>query len=117
MEVLGIHHVAVCVPDLDIALEFYEGKLEFLRLPRPSTIGPGAWLQVGSQQIHLICRDVDPLPAQHVALQVADLDAAIQDLESRGVSVRRLDPIRGGGRQAFFTDPCGNGIELNQPDE
>jgi catechol 2,3-dioxygenase-like lactoylglutathione lyase family enzyme len=115
MKLVGIHHVAVCVPDVDRAVAFYCDVLGLEQLSRPSEIGPGAWLQAGAQQVHLMQRQEAPLKSQHFALQVEDLESAIADLEAVGVSVKRLDPTRGAGRQALLFDPAGNGIELNEP--
>ncbi len=41
------------VDDLDAALTFYCDVLGFEVLPRPEEFGPGAWLQVGSAQLHI----------------------------------------------------------------
>ncbi|MEW6498983.1 MAG: VOC family protein, partial [Cyanobacteriota bacterium] len=81
---------------------------------------PGAWYQVGAFQIHLI---VDPSiqptlqnPEKwgrnpHVALSVADLDAAKTQLLAHGYSMQ----MSASGRAALFTqDPDGNIIELSQ---
>jgi hypothetical protein len=38
----------------------------------------------------------------------------VADLRSLGVEVTDPKPV-GTGRQAFLTDPAGNGVELNQP--
>jgi len=40
----------------------------------------------------------------------------VADIEARGVAVNRSTYVPNAGRQAFLTDPSGNGIELNQPD-
>lgn len=117
MELIGVHHVAICVPDVDAALAFYVDGLGCrVRDDRPDFGFPGAWLDAGTQQIHLMQFAGTPAPLQHFALQVADLDAAVHDLESRGVEVRRSDHVQGAGYQAFLKDPAGNEIELNQPD-
>lgn len=116
MQALGVHHVAVVVDDLDAALEFY-GKLGARELDRPDFGFPGAWLQLGAQQVHLGV-STDPVPNlfQHFALQVADLDACVADLQANGVKVDTIPHMPGAGRQAFLHDPSGNMIELNQPE-
>ena len=53
--VAGYSHVAIMVDDLDAALAFYCDTLGFSALPRPD-FGPGtegAWLQLGTAQVHL----------------------------------------------------------------
>ena len=115
----SLHHVAVCVTDVDAARRFYTEVLGFTeRSDRPDFGFPGAWLDVGGQQVHLMqVADMPPGAAsQHFALRVDDLDAAVEAIEARGVSVYRAEHTPNAGRQAFLADPSGNGIELNQPD-
>ncbi len=117
MLLLGVHHVALCVPDVEEALAFYVDKLGCkLRDDRPDFGFPGAWLNVGDQQVHLMQHMVKPAQLQHFAFQVSDLDTAVAELEAKGVAVRRSEYFPGAGRQAFLVDPAGNEIELNEPD-
>ena len=113
----GVHHVSLNVHDAEAARRFYVDVLGFAeRTDRPDFPFAGAWLDVGDQQVHLLeVADVDPPKGQHFALRVDDLDAAIAELTARGVEVS--EPARLGDvcRQAFFHDPTGNLIELNQP--
>lgn len=115
MRALGVHHVSVNVSDIDAALAFYVDVLGLRqRTDRPDFGFGGAWLDIGEQQIHLIEAPVPDARGQHVALRIADLDAAISDLRSRGVEVSDAKKV-GTGRQSFLHDPSGNMIELHQP--
>ena len=119
MDPLDVHHVSVCVTDIAAARAFYVDVLGFReRADRPDFGFPGAWFDVGGRQVHLI--EVPEMPSgagsNHFALRVDDLDAAVADIEARGVAVHRSAHVPHAGRQAFLTDPSGNGIELNQPD-
>jgi glyoxylase I family protein len=50
-------------------------------------------------------------------LRVDDVDAAVAEIQARGVEVLRIPHIADGvGHQAFLNDPSGNLVELNQPD-
>ena len=60
--------------------------------------------------------DTQPLAANHFAIRVDDIDAAVTDLQERGVEVHRVPLIAGAGYQAFLHDPFGNLLELNQPE-
>jgi catechol 2,3-dioxygenase-like lactoylglutathione lyase family enzyme len=111
----GIHHVAICVRDVEEAQAFYVDALGFTVAPRPD-LGPGVWLDGNGAQVHLMLADEAPPRSQHFAIRVADLDASVADLERAGISVFRSDHIPGAGHQAFLHDPSGNFIELNQPD-
>src|SRR5262245_19489898 len=52
---LGLDHAGVLVSDVPRAVAFYCDVLGLQEVPRPTTLkNPGAWLQVGSQQLHLI---------------------------------------------------------------
>ncbi|EUA30020.1 glyoxalase/Bleomycin resistance /Dioxygenase superfamily protein [Mycobacterium xenopi 4042] len=66
--------------------------------------------------MHLLESDNQPHGANHFAIRVDDLDAAVADLQQRGVEVHRVPFVPGAGRQAFLHDPFGNLLELNQPD-
>lgn len=117
MDVIGLHHVALNVDDLDDALAFYVDALGFTVLPRPDFGFPGAWLQAGAAQVHLlvapgVARDA----RQHFALQVADVAAMAAGLEAKGVAVQPYPYVAGAGRQVFLSDPSANRIELNQPE-
>ena len=116
MKPAGLHHVSINVPDVPQALSFYVEVLGLTeRSDRPDFGFAGAWLDVGGQQIHLIEAPTPAALGQHLALQVADIDGAVADVRAAGVEVSDPRPV-GTGRQAFLTDPAGNGVELNQPD-
>ena len=112
---LGIHHVSINVDDLDGARAFYVDVLGFTeRTDRPDFPGtPGAWLDVGGQQVHLIVGEVPDRKGQHYAVLVADIDASISALRDHGVRVS--DPVEvGTGLQSFTRDPCGNMLEIHE---
>ncbi len=123
--VAGYSHVTVMVDDLDAAVTFYREVLGFEALPRPEEFGPGAWLQVGSAQLHIGVVDTMPdrgrgLP--HFALLVPSdaFDATMSALEEKQIPFlmgpnARTDfgrPVRA----AFIQDPAGNVIELTDVD-
>ncbi|MFC1438604.1 VOC family protein [Streptacidiphilus sp. N1-10] len=114
MKVAAIHHVSVIVSDLDAALDFYTRVLGLsVRTDRPDSIGPGAWLDAGGQQVHLLPGDPPPARGQHFAVLVDDLDATVAELRAAGLRVSDPVPV-GSARQAFLADPAGNAIELHE---
>ena len=117
MKTSGLAHVALPVADLAASKEFYENGMGFAADPaRPDFGFPGAWLNVGAHQVHLMeLGPVTPDHRQHFAIQVDDLDAATSELEGKGIKVNRVGLVPGAGRQAFLSDPDGHQIELNQP--
>lgn len=115
VQALGIHHVSINASDVADAVRFYTEVLGLtVRDDRPDFGFAGAWLDAGPQQIHLIGGEVPRPLGQHLALQVADLDATVAELRSQDVAVSDPSPV-GTGRQAFLSDPSGNLVELHQP--
>jgi glyoxylase I family protein len=115
MQPAGLHHVSINVRDVSAARDFYVKVLGLTeRADRPDFSFDGAWLNAGSQQIHLIKADVPPDRGQHFALAVTDLDAAVAELRDRGITATDPVPV-GTGRQSFLSDPAGNRIELQEP--
>jgi glyoxylase I family protein len=113
--VSGVHHVSLMVDDVPAARSFYVDVLGLHeRADRPDFAFGGAWLDAGSQQVHLVEGEVPDDRGQHVALHVADLDAAVAELRARGLKVSDPSPV-GTSRQSFLRDPCGNRVELHQP--
>ncbi len=115
----AIDHCSLIVADTTKALEFYVGILGLVvDVSRPDLGYPGAWLQVGNGQIHLLevanpdftsNRPGHGGRDHHVALQVSDLDILIQRLEQATIDYSRSKS----GRAALFCrDYDGNAIEL-----
>jgi glyoxylase I family protein len=114
VESAGLHHVSVCVDDLDAALAFYTGTLGLaVRDGRPDLAVAGYWLQTGDQQVHLIEGTPGGRGGYHFALQVEDIDGAVAELRGKGVVVTDPVPIAA-NRQCFLADPAGNQIELHE---
>ena len=114
LEPQGIHHVNITVGDRDEAMAFYVGLLGLTeRADRPDFAFPGAWLDVGAQQFHLVVGTPRTPDADHVAIVVADLDVAVGEMQAAGVAVTSIRPA-GTSRQAFVRDPWGNRIELHE---
>ena len=117
----SILHASVIVQDLEKSLAFYSG---LLRLPqdesRPDLGYPGAWIDVGEQQIHLMeLPTPDPIEGRpehggrdrHVAMAVLNLDGLAAQLDHAGIQYTRSKS----GRQALFCrDPDGNALEFIQ---
>lgn len=124
--VAGYSHVALMVDDLEAAVAFYRDVLGFSELPRPD-FGPGtqgAWLQLGTAQVHLgTVEAMGPRTGfPHIALHIPARawDDTIAALEARGVDFpvppRARDDFGVPVRAAFIRDPAGNMIELTDVD-
>lgn len=120
MKVTRLHHVSVNVNGTDLAdlAVFYREVLGLADEPRPEIPGiPGCWHRLGDQQLHLVGappRGAGPDPTgPHFCVLVDDLEAAIAELERRGMPYERA--VQGAGTvQIWITDPAGNTLELQQ---
>jgi len=115
----ALHHASLIVADTGKALIFYRDLLGLEPEPdRPDLGYPGAWLNIGGQQLHLLeLPNPDPVqgrPAhggrdRHLAFRVGDLDALIGRLERAGVT---YTASKSGRRALFCRDPDGNALEF-----
>lgn len=115
-----VHHASLIVADTAKALVFYCDILGMPLTDRPDLGFPGAWLQLGEQQIHLLeLANPDPTTGRpehggrdrHVALSVAALDPVKEALDKNGVAYT----LSKSGRKALFCrDPDGNALEILQ---
>ncbi len=118
IQITDIHHASLLVSDTRRALDFYTGLLGLEQAPRPELPFPGAWLQVGSRQIHLLeLPNPDPVSGRpehggrdrHLAMLVRDLDPLVTALEEAELPYTLS---RSGRRALFCRDPDGNALEF-----
>jgi glyoxylase I family protein len=117
-ELYTMHHASLIVSDLKEGLRFYHEILGMRLTERPDLGFPGAWFQLGAQQIHLLeLTNPDPTTGRpehggrdrHVALTVPDLDVVKALLEQHNI---RYTLSKSGRRALFCRDPDGNAIEM-----
>ena len=116
---LKILHGSVLVADTETSLRFYRDVLGMtVDASRPDLGFPGAWLNIGDQQIHLLELDnPDPVAGRpehggrdrHVAIAVYDLSEVQKTLEQAG---HTFTLSRSGRRALFCRDPDGNALEF-----
>jgi catechol 2,3-dioxygenase-like lactoylglutathione lyase family enzyme len=111
------------VDDLDVAVRFYTGLLDFEVELRPS---PGfAMLYRGDLRLllsvpsaaHQLPDGTLPRPggSNRISMRVEDLEAAIETLRRRGIDTPVGVKAGVGVDVAIFTDPSGNPLELFAP--
>ncbi len=125
MQVVATHHIAVNTSQFEVMERFYTQTLGFPVTKRWDDVSI-IFIDVGSTTIELIARsanDAEPGPHpigqgigfNHLALGVADVDNAFQELTDLGVTTisgpRNFQDVR----IAFFSDPDGNVLELVGP--
>lgn len=115
----AILHASVIVSDTKRALAFYRDLLGLeLRSDRPDLGYPGAWLNLGDQQLHLLeLPNPDPIAGRpthggrdrHIAIAVSNLQALKHRLDQDEMPYT----LSKSGRAAMFIrDPDGNTLEL-----
>lgn len=116
--------------DIAKAKAFYQDMLGLeTDANRPEIPGiPGFWSNVDAggrnQQVHImgaegaspVARSAKQDPTRaHLAFAVADTDAALAELDRRGIEYWVYESLVGrASNQIFFEDPFGNMIELQQ---
>lgn len=114
----ALNHASLIVSDLNVSLTFYRDVLGLQQVDRPDLGFPGAWFQLGDQQIHLLeLENPDPTTGRpihggrdrHVALNVDALAPVKDILDKNGI----FYTMSISGRKALFCrDPDGNAIEI-----
>ena len=120
MEPRGIHHLGVAVEDLDSALSTYE-RLFGARLEHRETVDDqgveAASLRIGSDRVELLAALGDDTPVgrflakrgpgmHHVAYEVDDVGAALEELNAEGAELIDESPRRGlFGLEVAFVHP------------
>ena len=113
-----IEHVQLAMPRgrEDEARAFYGDVLGLPEVKKPPDLAVrgGCWFEDGAIKIHLgVEEDFRPAKKAHVALVVADLEAALAAARGLGCETRPPQPF-GDFTQAYVFDPFGNRIELLQ---
>ena len=115
----SIHHVSLIVGDTRTALAFYVDILGLeIDADRPDLGFAGAWLNIGTRQIHLLeLPNPDPVlnrPAhggrdRHLAFEVDDLAGLVMKLDEKNISYTMS---QSGRKALFLRDPDGNALEM-----
>ena len=118
-EITKILHSSLLVRDTEISIVFYRDVLGLeVDYSRPDLGFPGAWLNVGDQQIHLLeLPNPDPRSGRpehggrdrHTAMQVTDIEDLQIRLQEAGIQFTRS---KSGRKALFVRDPDGNALEF-----
>lgn len=121
MSVIRLQHASVPMPvgGNDEARAFYNGILGMEEVTPPASLDPDriVWFKAGDagHEVHLFTSEGAEAnnPAQHLCLQLDDIDAMRTHLETLGVPIE--EPVKIRNRPRFnVRDPFGNLIELTQ---
>jgi methylmalonyl-CoA/ethylmalonyl-CoA epimerase len=120
MTLLRIDHIAVVVPELEAALEFWRTALGLSvehveEIPDQETVV--AMLPVGESEVELVQPTTETsgmakflakrgAGLHHICFQVDDIDAALARLQEQGIQLINEQPVTGaGGRRVAFVHP------------
>lgn len=118
MKITQLLHSSILACDLERARAFYEGVLGLgASTQRPDLGYPGAWYDLGAQQIHILALAQAPQPIlaehggrdRHIALAIDDIDALKAKLDEMKIAYTLS---RSGRRALFCRDPDGNALEF-----
>ena len=117
--VAEINHVSVHALDLQESIEFYVDLLGAEPVTTPNFGLPVQWLDLGSSQLHLFERNLEPTSHHHVGITVDDLEPVYRAAERRDAFDREafgnhLVELPGDVVQMYVRDPAGNLIEIDQ---
>ena len=126
MELKKIHHVAIIVSDYEVSRRFYVELLGFKVIRenyRPEKDDYKLDLELDGCELELFSGKYNPprpsypeaLGLRHLAFRVEDMDAAVRELNEKGVDTEpvRMDQFTG-RRMTFFHDPDGLPLELHE---
>ena len=126
MDLKKIHHVAIIVSDYEVSRRFYVELLGFKVIRenyRPEKDDYKLELELDGCELELFSGKYNPLrPSypealglRHLAFRVEDMDAAVRELNEKGVDTEpvRMDQFTG-RRMTFFHDPDGLPLELHE---
>jgi len=130
-KITKINHVAIAVPDVDGALNFWRDGLG-LELHHvedvPSQKSQVAFLPIGDSEVELVKPTTDDSGVakfladrgpgmHHLCFEVDDIDGMLTDLKTKGIRLINETPIQLEGRKMAFVHPKSSGgvlVELYQ---
>ena len=115
----GLCHIGIMTDNAEASVQWYCEKLGF----RPWYAGkmgpmPLTFVEGGGLVIEFIAAGKAPAggPVAHIALEVLNIDEAVEDLKAKGVEMGRVgsapDFFPTGMKNVFFTGPNGETLEL-----
>lgn len=128
--ITGLAHIALFTKDLGASVRFYETLggvcTDRADVEKPTGANHLAMVKIAGFYLEIIePHDGSPVTPEgglfpHLALEVDDIGAAIQDLKEAGITTFRTEvpndmpALFGGIRNIFFTGPDGEQLELLQ---
>lgn len=109
-----INHVGIPTDDRGASIAFFRDLIGLEVIPHEIEDNPLVWTRAeDGSMVHLIEPRDGNSAGFHVALQVDDIDAALETVKEAGIEITSGPGERANGQRYFFIeDPDGNRIEL-----
>ena len=123
LAILGFNHYNLRAERsmMELLKVFYRDVVGLSLGERPKLTSFGYWLYIGNKDV-LHLSEAKPEEGRqenvattfdHVAFTATDYAGTLERLDQLGVEYRTREIESAGQKQIFFSDPAGNGIELN----
>lgn len=123
MPILGFNHYNLRAEPstMELLKVFYRDVVGLTVGERPKLSSFGYWLYIGKKDV-LHLSEAKPEEGRHenvattfdhVAFTATDYVGTLERLKQLGVEFRTREIQSAGQKQIFFSDPAGNGVELN----
>ena len=119
IELVKLHHVSFACKNLEASRRFFGEVLGLQEIERPGFQFAGIWYALGDRQLHIIENQREGVEAasrlsrsDHVALEVADVNAVRRTLEQHSVPYQEGGNRALGMEQIFCRDPDGHVLEF-----
>ncbi len=116
---IRINHVSINARDLQESVRFYTELLGAEPVATPNFGLPVQWMALGTTQLHLFEKDLQPTSHHHLGISVDDLEPVYRAAErwdafdDRAFG-NRLVELPGDVVQLYVRDPAGNLVEVDQ---
>lgn len=120
MTIRNVDHINIATTRLEETRRFYVDVLGLEEGPRPPFEVEGHWLYAGDLPVVHMQRSPAPVgpsagsALNHAAFGASDFDGLLARLARHGVDYRLTTVPGTDARQAFFQDPNGARLELNE---
>lgn len=123
MSIIGFNHYNLRAErsTMELLKVFYRDVVGLTLGERPQLSSYGYWLYIGKKDVlHLSEAKLEEgrqenvaTTFDHVAFTATDYAGTLIRLEKLGIEFKTREIVSTGQKQIFFSDPAGNGVELN----
>jgi lactoylglutathione lyase len=110
MKIITVNHVGLSITDRSESLPMYRDLLGLRVIPAMENGKSLIWME---SEDHTMVHTIEGAPIPHVAFEVEDFDAALEEVRAAGIEIIKGPLERMDGQRAFYCfDPDGNRLEF-----